>query len=220
MRKAMIMAAGYGTRMRELTQVQPKPLLEAGGKSLIEHTLLRLSQAGFDEIVINVSWLGELIKKRLGDGSRYDVSIQYSDEAEPLEWAGGIVNALPMLGNEPFLAISADLWTDYPFEHLKSLQLSALAHLVLIHRSAFRSDFTLTNQDLVTQDSPAHTYGGIGLFHPDIFKGMAQGKCSFGQVMLPLVKNKQVSGEIFDGAWFNIGTPEDLADLDQWLNEK
>ncbi|MAZ77891.1 MAG: mannose-1-phosphate guanylyltransferase [Legionellaceae bacterium] len=217
MRKAMILAAGYGKRMRELTQHVPKPLLPADNQLLIEHSLLRLAKAGFQEVVINISYLADQFERKLGDGSRYNVAIQYSREEKPLGWGGGIARALPLLGSEPFLAISGDLWTDYPFDQLRNMSLKALAHLVLVHESDFSPDYHLTQEGYITQTSPAHTYAGIGLFHPDLFRSLSLGEHGFAEIMNPVIKNHQVSGEIFDGSWFNVGTPECLTGLRQWL---
>lgn len=218
MRRAMILAAGYGKRMRELTQHLPKPLVPVRGKPLIAHSVERLAKAGFKEIVINVSYLANLLEEALGDGSRYNVVIHYSREDEPLEWGGGVLKALPLLGDEPFIVMSGDLWTNYPFAKLKDMPLTALAHLILINESHLHADFSVTGAGQVNRINPAHTYGGIGLFHPELFKHFQPGKHSFCDVVMPAIKKAKVTGEIFDGSWFNIGTPECLNNLCEWLD--
>ena len=142
--KAMILAAGKGERMRPLTLTTPKPLVRAGGVPLIEYHLRALAAAGFTDIVINHAWLGQQIEDYLGDGSRYGVSIQYSAEGEPLETGGGIFRALPLLGDEAFLVVNGDIWTDYDFSVLHP-SITGLAHLVLADNPAHHptGDFSL-----------------------------------------------------------------------------
>ena len=130
--KAMILAAGRGERLRPLTDTTPKPLIKVAGKLLIEYHIYNLAKAGITEIIINTAWLADKIHDELGDGSKYNVSIQYSDEGEALETAGGIIKALPLLGNEPFLVVNGDIWCDYDFTKLPELEESKQAHLILI----------------------------------------------------------------------------------------
>jgi MurNAc alpha-1-phosphate uridylyltransferase len=212
--KAMILAAGFGARMRELTKDTPKPLLKVSENSLIEHHLLNLKQAGFSDIIINVSYLGDQIMQTLGDGSRYQMHIRYSQEVEPLEWGGGILQALPLLGKEPFMVLSADLWTNFPFHSLRQyanqLSTSHVAHLVLAKDPSCRDDFSLDEAGKVTKENPRYTYAGIGVIHPQLFDGYAPGKHSCSKILLPVVEQKKVTGEVYPGVWVNVGTPEDL----------
>jgi MurNAc alpha-1-phosphate uridylyltransferase len=212
--KVMILAAGLGSRMRDLTRDVPKPLLKVGNYSLIEHLILSLAVQGLKEIVINVSYLGEKIIESLGDGNRYEVSIQYSRETEPLEWGGGILQALPLLGSEPFLAVSGDLWTDFPFYRLvnRSFTLSEnhLAHLVLVDDPECHQDYSLDSAGYVVKNPAEYTYSGIGIFHPELLKNKLPGKISFSQIMSPQISNQKITGEIYQGTWVNVGTPECL----------
>ena len=210
--KVMLLAAGFGTRMKALTRDCPKPLLTIGERSLIEHLLCQLSHAGFTEIVINVSYLAEQIIETLGDGSAYGVSIEYSKEVEPLYWGGGVYQALPLLGDAPFLVISGDLWTDYPFEQLRT-RTTETAHFVLVDSPDCPRDFTLSETGKVGKDNPQFTYGGISLIHPRLFKKHTHGRFSFRDVIAPVVNAGAVTGEVFAGTWVNVGTPECLAEL-------
>lgn len=212
--KVMLLAAGFGSRMRALTHDTPKPLLKVGDYSLIEHLILRLAAQGLKEIVINVSYLGEKVIASLNNGNRYGVSIQYSREAEPLEWGGGILQALPLLGSEPFLAISGDLWTDFPFYQLinSSFTLSSkhLAHLVLVDDPECHQDFSLDSAGYVVKNPAKYTYSGIGVFHPELLRNRLPGKISFSQLIFPEIAHKKITGEIYEGSWVNVGTPECL----------
>lgn len=207
----MILAAGRGERLRPLTASVPKPLIEVGGESLLERHLQRLRGAGFDDVVINVSHLGEQIERRCGDGARLGMSISYSREADgPLETAGGIVAALPLLGQAPFLVVNADIWTDYPFERLRLWP--EFAHLVLVPNPLHHADgdFDLDGQVLVHGARHAHTYAGIGVFNPALFAGVAAGRRPLGPLLFEHAARSVLSGEIFRGRWFDIGTIERL----------
>ena len=216
--KAMILAAGRGERMRPLTLERPKPLLEIGGVPLIVHHLGALVAAGFDEVVVNLSWLGEQIRARLGDGTQYGLAIQYSEEGpEPLGTAGGILHALPLLGLEPFLVVNGDVWTDYPFAQLRHrLAAPDLAHLVLVPNPPQHphGDFEYVAGRLVDGDRERLTFAGIGVYRPGLFAGSTER--SFG--LAPLLRNaasaNQVSAEVHHGVWNDIGTPERLATID------
>lgn len=221
--KVMLLAAGKGTRMMPLTADTPKPLLEAGGRSLIAHQIVKLAQQGFTDLVINHAWHGKRLEQALGDGSSLGVSIAWSRENEPLETAGGIIKALPLLGSEAFLVVNADVWTDYPFARLRNaLKPGNLVHLVLVANPAHHpgGDFSLGEAGRLQLPAAAltsFTYSGIGVFHPRLFAGIA------GPVypLLPLLKKAiasgQASGEYFGGEWLDIGTPERLGALDSRL---
>jgi N-acetyl-alpha-D-muramate 1-phosphate uridylyltransferase len=212
--KAMILAAGRGERMRPLTDHTPKPLLEAGGKTLIEHHLAGLKRAGFRDIVINLAWLGQRIRERLGDGGNYGLNIQYSEEGEALETAGGILHALPMLGQDPFLIVNGDIWTDYPFRNL-SIGEDALARLVMIDNPPHhpRGDFALQKNSLQLKGAPMLTYAGIGIYRPELFTPYAPGKRGLREVLNPAIAQNKIEGEHYRGRWFDIGTPERLQSL-------
>ena len=207
--KAMILAAGRGERLRPLTDATPKPLLEVKGRPLIVHHLEALSRAGFTEVVINLSWLGCQIRKLLGDGSGYNLSIEYSEEPEALETAGGIQLALPLLG-ERFIVVNADIYTDYDFSRL--LQIDSVAHLVLVENPAHhaRGDFTLNEATLGIEGSPRYTFSGISQYHRSFFKELAPGKQALAPLLFAAAERQQVTGELFNGDWTDIGTLERL----------
>lgn len=222
--KAMILAAGEGRRMRPLTLDTPKPLLKAGGKALIEYHLENLAAAGFREIVINHAYLGEKIEQALGDGSRYGVEISYSRERQPLETAGGIIQALPLLGEEAFVIVNGDIWTDYPFDTLPALSgEEVLAHLVMVDNPPQHpeGDFAITAQGRLTAAtaSGAYTYSGIAVYHPGFFKGLGVGKRALSPLLRQAMHDSTVSGEYYKGLWFDIGTPQRLEELDRRLSQ-
>jgi MurNAc alpha-1-phosphate uridylyltransferase len=214
--RAMILAAGRGERMRKMTELLPKPLLHVAGHYLIEYSLCSLKRAGIKEIVINVSYRSNQIKEALGDGSRYGVNIFYSEEEERLETGGGVFKALPQLGPEPFLVLSSDVITDYPLAKLPR-KLSGLAHLVLVDNPVFhpQGDFGLQD-DRVTmkmKDSSSYTFANIGIYHPDLFLGCEASHFPLNKLLFPAVQNNRVTGESFQGKWFNVGTPEQLEEV-------
>ena len=237
--KAMILAAGLGTRMRPLTLAVPKPLLKIADKALIEYHLERLVAAGISELVINVSYLGQQIMDALGDGKRFNAKIAYSIEAQPLETAGGIVNALPILGGEPFLCISSDIWTDYSFKHgvwdrLPEFSEKRLAHLVLVDnpehhpkgdfclmRKGKRAPFGQLVQDLVSNGSrepcDTLTYSGISLLNPALFDDCDVTVGRLAPLLKLAMAKNWVSGEYYQGEWSDIGTPERLLQIKQQL---
>jgi MurNAc alpha-1-phosphate uridylyltransferase len=214
--KAMILAAGRGERLRPLTNSTPKPLLEVRGKPLIVYHLEALHKAGFNEIVINLSWLGDQIRTRLGNGSEFGVGIEYSEEAEALETAGGILQAMPLLG-ERFVVVNGDVFTDYDFVALKPAEKSAdrLAHLVLVdnpqHNNA--GDFSLERTIVGNDGAPRHTFSGIAQYHRSFFDGLAPGKQALAPLLRAAAAEGQVSGELFSGLWVDIGTAERLQRL-------
>jgi MurNAc alpha-1-phosphate uridylyltransferase len=216
--KAMILAAGRGERMRPLTDGTPKPLLEAGGKRLIEYHLEGLAQAGFHDIVINHAHLGEQIEQVLGDGSRYGVEIVYSAEERALETGGGIFRALPLLGDAPFLVINGDVWCDYPYERLRECR-PVQAHLVLVDNPPQhpRGDFVLAGGKVHDGAGERLTFSGIGVYHPRLFDGCEQGAFPLAPLLRRAMAEGGVSGEHYGGRWFDIGTPGRLGQLDRLL---
>lgn len=215
--KAMILAAGKGERMRPLTLTTPKPLVRAGGVPLIEYHLCALAAAGFTDIVINHAWLGQQIEDYLGDGSRFGVGIQYSPEGEPLETGGGIFRALPLLGDEAFVVVNGDIWTDYDFSVLHQ-PINGLAHLVLAdnpnHHPA--GDFTLVGGQVHDgqPDTPTLTYSGIAVLHPQLFDGCTAGAFKLAPLLRRAMADGQVSGERLNGRWVDVGTHERLAEVE------
>lgn len=212
--KAMILAAGRGERLRPLTDHTPKPLIEVGGKPLIAHHLERLAGAGFDQIVVNLAWLGEQIEQALGDGSAFGVDIAYSHEpAGALETAGGIIHALPLLGNQPFLMISADVFCDYPLERLRSRPLKSLGHLVLVENPAHhrQGDFALDDRSRLVHGTPAFTFSGLALLHPALLHGLPPGRLALRPVFEQAMANESLTGELYQGTWSDVGSADRLA---------
>ncbi len=217
--KAMILAAGRGERMRPLTDTIPKPLLEVGGKRLIEYHLLALQQAGVQDVIINHAWLGEQIESQLGNGERYGLHINYSPEyPTALETAGGIIQALPYLGSDPFLVINGDIWCDYPLQQLPPRP-DGLAHLVMVANPSHnpQGDFCLQHGQLQSEGESRLTYSGIGVYDPALFAGLEPGIRALAPLLKKAMLTKQVSGELYRGRWYDIGTPERLAELDLQL---
>jgi N-acetyl-alpha-D-muramate 1-phosphate uridylyltransferase len=217
--KAMVLAAGRGERMRPLTDTQPKPLLSVGGRPLIAWHLAALARAGIREVVINLSWLSDQVRAALGDGAAYGVSITYSEEGPvALETGGGIFRALPLLGPDPFLVVSGDVWTDVDFARVQ-LAPDALAHLVLIPNPPHhpRGDFGLEQGWVVSRDSERLTYANVGIYRPEFFAGFADGRFPLIQPLNRGIAARQVRGELHGGEWCDVGTPQRLAELDQRL---
>jgi MurNAc alpha-1-phosphate uridylyltransferase len=212
----MILAAGRGERMRPLTDHLPKPLLEVRGKALIVHHLEKLSRLGFTDVVVNLAWLGHLIREHLQDGAQWGLHIHYSDEGdEALETGGGIFRALPQLGPDPFLIVNGDVYTDYDFGSLR-IAAQAFAHLVLVPNppQAPHGDFSL--RDALVRDEqsmPRWTYSGIGLFRPQLFNGCAAGKFKLLPVLQRAIAAQRLSGELYTGVWNDIGTIDRLKAL-------
>lgn len=218
--KAMLLAAGFGSRMRPLTLTCPKPLLHAGGKPLIVHHIERLARAGFVELVINTGWLGEQIERALGNGSRWGVSIAYSREPEPLETAGGLRYAARLLGAAPFLVVNADTWCDIDFNSLPR-EPAGLAHLLLVDNPTQhpQGDFhLLADGSLQDCGHPRLTYAGIGVYRPELLQLDVNEVKLAGLLRLAMVRG-QVSGTHFRGHWWDIGTPDRLARLDHFLQK-
>jgi len=210
--KAMILAAGRGERLRPLTDSTPKPLLEVRGKPLIVHHVEALARAGFDEIVVNLSWLGEQIRDRLGDGAEFGVGIAYSEEATALETAGGIQQALPLLG-ERFAVVNADVFCDFDFARLR--QANSLAHLVLVDNPGHNEsgDFSLRDGIVGNDGAPRFTFTGIACYRRRFFADLAPGKQALAPLLRAAAARGEVTGELFRGHWVDIGTAERLAQL-------
>ncbi len=220
--KAMILAAGHGTRMRPLTDHTPKPLLEVGGKPLIVWHIEKLKKAGFKDIIINIAWLGDQIPKALGDGSQFGVNLHYSDEQKDgaLETAGGIIKALPFFNDKPFLVVNGDVWCDYQYSNQHPLKADKLAHLVLVNNPDHNSegDFALINHSIKTEGKNKLTFSGIGYYHPALFNSLPQGKRPLAPILRDAMDDGKISGEYFNGDWRDIGTPERLKQLDLELS--
>lgn len=216
---ALILAAGRGERMRPLTEHTPKPLLKVGGQCLIEYHIQHLVAAGIKDIVINLAYLGEMIAETLGDGARYGAHLHYSREHDrQLETGGGILNALPLLGNAPFLVVNGDVWCDYPFSTLPE-KLQGLAHVVLVDNPEQhpRGDFHLAGSQVYATGEPKLTFSGIGIYHPDLFKTCTQAAFPLAPVLSTAMQTAQVTGEHYRGEWQDIGTPARLQSLDNFL---
>ena len=210
--KAMILAAGRGERLLPLTASIPKPLLEVGGETLIERHVTRLVAAGIRALVINVSHLADRIVARLGDGGTYGASIEYSHEpGAPLETAGGIVAALPLLGTDPFVVVNADIWTDFPFAALP--RAATRAHLVLVPNPPHNpgGDFALDGTVVTRHTGHRATYAGIGVYTPAFFAGCAPGRRPLAPLLFAGAERGELTGQLWCGRWFDIGTAERLA---------
>ncbi len=218
LRTAMILAAGRGERMRPLTDTMPKPLLRVGGKPLIERHVERLAACGVERIVINLAWLGSMIREHLGDGSRYGVSIRYSEETpHALETAGGIYRALPLLQPGPFVVVNGDVLTEYPFGELR-LGGGADAHLVLVPNPPQhpRGDFGLEDGFVVPGGGRQYTFSGIAAYGAAFFAGCADGAFPLKPLLLRAMAAQRCTGELYEGGWEDVGTPERL----QALNDR
>lgn len=221
--KAMILAAGRGERLRPLTDELPKPLVPVLGRSLIERHLERLAAAGFRDVIINVSHLGRQIEDRLGQGERFGVRIRYSREAEPLETAGGLACARALLGPAPFLLLNADIYCEYAYAGLRRHALDGrLAHLIVVPNPAHRErgDFSLRDGMLGTAPARRFTYSGVAVVSPLLTQGIAPGtKAALGPILLATAARGELSGELYQGLWSDVGTVERLALLEEQLNQ-
>jgi len=213
--KAMLLAAGRGERMRPLTDAVPKPLVPVGGRALIVWHLLALARAGIREVVINLSWLGAQLRDALGDGSKFGVSIAWSDEGPvPLETGGGIFHALRLLGPDPFLVVNADIWTDIDFGRL-ALEPDAHAHLVLIPNPPHhpRGDFGLEGDRVVNRETGRLTYTGVGVYSYEFFAGCTAGRFPLLPLLNRAIAAGRARGEVHRGEWCDVGTAERLASM-------
>ncbi|ARO88977.1 nucleotidyltransferase family protein [Nitrosospira lacus] len=233
----MILAAGRGERMRPLTDTLPKPLLRAGGKSLIEYHLESLARAGFVEVVINHAHLGQMIEAALGNGERYGVRIRYSHESAALETAGGIAQAMPLLqagweneyGEQPFVTVNADIYCEIDFSillpalrHMQTHPDEDLAHLVMVDNPAQHAggDFVLDSGRIVPSGKDNLTFSGIGAYQPGLFKDVVPGTVAkLAPLLRQAIAAGKIGGQHYRGIWVDVGTPERLRQLDARLNE-
>lgn len=234
--KAMVLAAGMGKRMLPLTETLPKPLLEVAGQTLIEWQIQRLAEAGIRDLVVNLHHLGSMIEARLGDGSELGVSIAYSHESVLLETAGGIRQALPLLGNSPFILSNGDVWSDFDYKQLLDVGLpeGRLAHLVLVPNAAHHpdGDFWLGKNGMLSATGAEaseeaketwlgkYTYAGIALLSPTLFNDLPAGPQPLAPLLLKAMAAGKVSGQLFEGEWVDVGTPERLAQLNREQNRQ
>lgn len=220
--RAMILAAGRGERMRPLTDHTPKPLLQVGGKPLIVWHIERLARAGFTELVINHAHLGQQIEDTLGDGRQWQVNIRYSAEGTALETAGGIAYALPLLGEQPFLVVNGDVFTDIDYASL-TLASGKLAHLVMVDNPPQHAsgDFGLEHGLVLEAAGHRLTFSGVGVYHPALFGSVQRGQAAkLAPLLRAAMQQQRVTGQHHHGLWHDIGTPERLEQLDQWLHKK
>ncbi len=216
--KAMILAAGRGERMRPLTDHTPKPLLPIANKPMIEYIIETLVKAGCNDLVINLAHLGKKIEDRIGNGERFDARIQYSPEGKiGLETAGGIKNALPLLGPKPFLVVNGDIATHFPFASLMKKTID-LAYLVLVKNPEHhpQGDFGLKNTIIQNQADIKYTFSGIGIYDPSLFANITHGKTRLAPLLRQAMENKRVTGELYNGFWADIGTRERLEEIDRY----
>jgi MurNAc alpha-1-phosphate uridylyltransferase len=220
--KAMILAAGRGERMRPLTDTLPKPLLHVKSKALIVWHIERLSDAGFKEIIINIAYLGYKIPEALGDGSQWNVKLIYSDEQEEgaLESAGGIIKALPLLGEDTFLVVNGDVWSDYDFDNNFDLG-DDLAHLILVPnpKHNLKGDFALQQKYIFNDGDEKYTFSGIGYYSPKLFENEAYGRQALAPLLRKAILNSKISGALHVRKWYDIGTPKRLKDLNKELDD-
>jgi MurNAc alpha-1-phosphate uridylyltransferase len=206
----MILAAGRGERLRPLTDTVPKPLLEVRGQPLIERHVQACVRAGIKRIVINLSWLGSQIRDYLGDGTRYGVSILYSEEGgEPLETAGGIFRALPLLMPDPFAVVNSDIFSDFPIERL-GLSAAADAHIVLVPNPPQhpRGDFGIEGGLALPQSAVQFTFSGIAVYRTSFFDGCVAGIFPLKPLLLRSMTDRRCTAELYQGVWEDVGTPE------------
>lgn len=218
--RAMILAAGRGERLRPITDDIPKALVEVGGKSVLEWHLERVSLAGITQVVINLGWHGEQIVEHIGSGERYGVEIAYSDEGdEVLETGGGIHKALPLLGDDPFLVINSDIFTDMPVPPVR-LRDEHLGHLVTVPRPSYldHGDFNIEDGLIRRTEHPRHTYAGFAIYRPELFASCESGRFSVVPLMFAAADAGRLSGSVYEGQWADIGSPDRLAALRQQLD--
>ena len=214
--KVMILAAGRGERMGNLTQNCPKPLLKVKGRCLIDWHLIKLFEAGFKDIVINVAYLSKEIIDFVGDGSKWGLNISISEEEQALETAGGIKKAIKYLGNKPFAVINADIFSVYNYENLKarSLHNNSMGHLILVNNPEhnLKGDFGIMDDGILTMNSESKlTFSGIAIYDPKFFSELAEGnKIKLAPILEIAINKKCIQGELFEGLWSDVGTPERL----------
>ncbi len=210
--RAMMLAAGRGERLRPLTDEIPKSLVEVRGESLLERHLANLHAAGIRTVVINLGWLGDRIVERVGSGERYGLDVLYSQEGENvLETGGGILRALPMLGNEPFLVVNADVYTDMPVPDIE-LADERLGHLVLVPSPDYRDggDFDIEDGLIRNGETQRLTFSGVAVYRPALFDGCGPGRFPLAPMLRHAADNGWLSGSVYEGLWADVGTPERL----------
>ncbi len=220
--KAMVLAAGKGKRMRPLSDRIPKPLLPIGGKPLLQYHIEALAEAGIKDLVINHALMGEMIEDYFGDGRSFNVNIEYSAEgSEPLETGGGILHALPALGEKPFIVVNSDVWTDYDFSRLPE-EPKGLAHLVLVGNPEHNpnGDFWLQKGKLELKGPELFTYSGIGVYRPSLFKDTKERAFPLAPLLRTAIQRTQIYGEFYSGEWLDVGTPERLEAANTSLNSR
>lgn len=219
--RAMLLAAGFGERMRPMTLTTPKPLLQVGGRALIDWHLTALARAGVREVIINLSWLGAQIRAHVAGGARFGLQVHYSDEGSvPLEAGGGIFKALPLLGPEPFLVVNSDIWSDYNFARGAELPPDCDGLLVMVPNPAqhARGDFFVAEQRIVPHATAVRrTYSGIAMYRPEFFAGSAAGKFPLLPLLQRALNAGRLAAQLYDGLWFDVGTPQRLQELDTRL---
>ena len=215
--KAMILAAGYGKRLRPLTDHTPKPLVPVGGKPLVVHHLEKIAETGIRDVVINLGHLGSKIPEALGNGSQWGLSIEYSNEGpDPLETGGGMAKALPLLGPDTFLLVNGDVWCDLDFDTIpKTLGANDQALLYLVQRPQWRDrgDFALENDRVTESENPQFLYSGIALYHPSILEGAQVEKFSIVPRLKKAISANRVAGVLHSGEWDDVGTPDRLKSI-------
>ena len=227
--KAMILAAGYGKRLQPLTNKTPKPLLSVAGKPLLQHHIERLAAIGITDLVINTSWLADQIETYFGDGSNFGVSITWSRELEPLETGGGINKALPYLGDQPFLLINGDVWTDFSFLSALNYQLQTdhSAWLLLVENPDHNldGDFALVDSLVSDQSQKKFTFSGISIIRPQLITEYVKDHSVHGcfplrDILRPAIKRQAIAGALHTGQWCDVGTVERYKQLNQWLESQ
>jgi MurNAc alpha-1-phosphate uridylyltransferase len=225
--KAMILAAGYGKRLRPLTHKIPKPMIPVAGKPLLQHHIERLVAMGITEVVINVSWLADQIESFFGDGSNFGIRITWSKESEPLETGGGILKVLPLLGDAPFLLINGDIWTDFPLPTVTDIALEGdqSAWLLLVNNPQHNpvGDFGLQEGFVSYEPNLKYTFSGISVFKPMLFADYAQNRMEAScfplrDVLRPAIESKRIIGSVYAGHWCDVGTIERYNELNKHLD--
>ena len=213
--KAMVLAAGRGERLRPLTDETPKSLIEVRGQALLERHLDNIAASGITEVVINLGWLGERIRERIGSGSEYGLNVVFSDEGDNvLETGGGILKALPLLGSDPFAVVNADIYTDLPIPEVE-LDDNTDGHLVLVPSPAYRDagDFGLDGERITNE--ALYTFSGMSFYRPEFFAGCEAGRFSIVPLLRKAADAGRLSGMLYEGLWADVGTPERLAAINR-----
>lgn len=215
----MILAAGRGSRMGTLSDDCPKVLLPLNGKAIIDYHLEHLAGAGVTDVVINVHYLGEQIKRHVGDGQQFGVSVHYSEEHELLGPGGGVHQALPLLGEQPFIVVGGDMWTDYAYQHLPK-EIAGEAHIVLVDNPTFHpeGDFQLHGQQVLDKGEHNFNYAGFGVYRPEFYQADSKGSYALSALFARAIADDAVTGEYYDGIWANLNTPEQLTQLSDKLS--